>query len=98
MVSRSIGQYAPSDNERVRDQTDVGVGLNGDVIFLPEGNVSFRLADEFIRDARPANFESTRNLNRDYNHFTGGMTVQPVGRTISVGARYEAYVGVSAAF
>jgi len=78
-----------SDNERVRDQTDVGVGLNGDVIFLPEGNVSFRLSDEFIRDARPANFESTKNLNRDYNHFTGGVSVQPVGRTISVGARYE---------
>ena len=78
-----------SDNESVRDQTDIGVGLNGDVIFLPEGNVSFRLTDEFIRDARPANFESTHNLNRDYNHFTGGMMVQPVGRTISVGARYE---------
>ena len=78
-----------SDNEKVRDQTDVGVGLNGDVVFLPEGNVSFRLSDEFIRDARPANFESTKNLNRDYNHFTGGVTLQPQGRTISVGARYE---------
>lgn len=78
-----------SDKETVRDQTDVGVGLNGDVVFLPEGNVSFRLADEFIRDARPTNFESTNNLNRDYNHFTGGVTLQPQGRTISVGARYE---------
>lgn len=78
-----------SDNERVRDQTDVGVGLTGDVVFLPEGNVSFRLSDQFLRDARPVNFESTRNLNRDYNHFTGGIMVQPQGRTISVGARYE---------
>jgi len=78
-----------SDNERVRDQTDVGVGLNGDVIFLPAGNVSFRLSDKFLRDASPANFESTKNLNRDYNHFMGGVTLQPQGRTISVGARYE---------
>jgi hypothetical protein len=78
-----------SSNEAVQDQTDVGVGLNGDVVFLPEGDFSVRLADEFLRDARPANFETTRNLNRDYNHFTGGGTLQPQGRTISVGARYE---------
>ena len=78
-----------SDKEKVREQTDVGVGLNGDVVFLPEGNVSFRLSDQFLRDARPANFESTHNLNRDYNHFTAGGTLQPQGRTISVGARYE---------
>jgi hypothetical protein len=78
-----------SDNERVRDQTDVGVALNGDVVFLPEGDFSVRLSDEFIRDARPRNFESSGNLNRDYNHFLVGGTLQPQGRTISVGARYE---------
>ena len=78
-----------SDNERVRDQTDVGVGLNGDVVFLPQGDFSVRVEDDFLRDARPHNFESTGNLNRDYNHFLGGATFQPQGRTISVGARYE---------
>jgi len=78
-----------SDNEDVRDQTDVGVGVNGDVVFLPQGDFSVRLSDEFLRDARPHNFESTGNLNRDYNHFLAGGTLQPQGRTISFGARYE---------
>ena len=78
-----------SDNEEVRGQSDVGVALNGDVIFLPHGDVSFRLTDDFVRDTRPRNFESTGNLNRDFNHFTAGFMVQPQGRTISAGARYE---------
>ena len=78
-----------SSNDRVQDQTDVGVGLNGDVTFLPQGDFAVRLSDEFIRDARPHNFESTGNLNRDYNHFMAGGMLQPQGRTISVGARYE---------
>jgi hypothetical protein len=78
-----------SSNDNVQDQTDVGVGLNGDVTFLPQGDFAVRLSDEFIRDARPHNFESTGNLNRDYNHFMAGGTLQPQGRTISVGARYE---------
>ncbi len=78
-----------SDNENVTDQTDLGIGLNGDVVFLPQGDFSVRLTDDFIRDARPHNFESTGNLNRDYNHFTGGAMIQPQGRTISFGARYE---------
>jgi hypothetical protein len=78
-----------SSNDNVQDQTDVGVGANGDVTFLPQGDFAVRLADEFLRDARPHNFESTGNLNRDYNHFMAGGTLQPQGRTISVGARYE---------
>jgi hypothetical protein len=78
-----------SDDERIRDQTDVGVGVDGSVIFNPHGDVALGLNDKFLRDTRPTNFESTRNLNRDYNHFTGGVTYQPQGRTITVGARYE---------
>lgn len=78
-----------SDKETVRDQSDVGVGLDGNVTFFPKGDFALTLDDSFLRDTRPRNFESTGNLNRDYNHFTGGARFQPQGRTISVGARYE---------
>ena len=77
-----------SDNEKIQDQTDVGVGVDGNVIFNPQGNVALSLDERFLRDTRPTNFESTRNLNRDYNQFAAGVTLQPQGRTISVGARY----------
>jgi hypothetical protein len=78
-----------ADDEEVRDQSDLGVELNGDVIFNPHGDVAAQLQDNFLRDARPTNFESVNNLNRDYNHFMGGVRFQPQGRTISFGARYE---------
>jgi hypothetical protein len=78
-----------SDNEKIQDQTDVGVGLDGAVTFNPQGNVAVWLDDKFLRDTRPVNFESTRNLNRDYNQFNAGVTLQPQGRTITVGARYQ---------
>jgi hypothetical protein len=78
-----------TDNEAAREQSDVGVALDGDVVFLPHGDVSFRVTDEFVRDTRPRNFESTGNLNRDFNHFTTGVTLQPQGRTISAGIRYS---------
>lgn len=78
-----------TDNEAAREQSDLGVALNGDVVFLPHGDVSFRVTDDFVRDTRPRNFESTGNLNRDFNHFTTGFMVQPQGRTISAGLRYS---------
>lgn len=78
-----------TDNEAAREQSDLGVALDGDVVFLPHGDVSFRVTDEFVRDTRPRNFESTGNLNRDFNHFTTGFMVQPQGRTISAGIRYS---------
>ena len=78
-----------SDNERVTDQSDIAGAAEGNVNFLPQGDVSFSLDDQFIRDARPRNFETFGNLNRIYNHFKAGFKVQPGGRTLSVGARYE---------
>lgn len=78
-----------TDNEAAREQSDVGVALDGDVTFLPHGDVSFSVTDQFVRDTRPRNFESTGNLNRDFNHFSTGMMVQPQGRTISAGVRYS---------
>jgi hypothetical protein len=82
-----IGYLA--DDEQVRDQTDVGVAADGNVVFNPHGDVAFWLDDRFVRDTRPTNFESVNNLNRDYNHFVAGLRFQPQGRTVSVGARYE---------
>ncbi len=83
-----LNAYA-SDNDAVRDQTDVGVAFDGSVIFNPHGDVAGQIDDTFLRDTRPHNFESTGNLNRDYNHALASLTFQPQGRTISVGARYE---------
>jgi hypothetical protein len=78
-----------SDNEQAQDQSDVAGAAEAHITAFPQGDVAFSVDDLFIRDARPKNFESTGNLNRDYNHFQGGVTLQPQGRSVSLGARYE---------
>lgn len=78
-----------SGNDRVRDQSDVGVGLQGHMVAFPEGDLSFLAQDVFVRDARPRNFESFGNLNRDYNHLTAALRYRPGGRALSFAVRYE---------
>jgi hypothetical protein len=78
-----------SGNDRVRDQSDIAGSLDGHLIAFPEGDVSFLLDDTFVRDARPKNFETFGNLNRDWNHFQAAVKYQPGGRALSFAARYE---------
>jgi hypothetical protein len=78
-----------SSNSRVRDQSDVGVALDGHLAAFPQSDFSPFLDDTFVRDARPKNFETSGSLNRDYNHLRAGFMFRPGGRALGFGARYE---------
>ena len=79
----------PSTNERARKQTDFAGGLDGQVIINPGGQFTVAIADQFLRDAQPHNFESFGNLNRDYNHGEIGAMYKPGAGVLGFGLRYE---------
>jgi hypothetical protein len=83
-----------TNEERTRDQRNVDVNAIGNLVFFPQGNVSFTLNDKFQRVGRPTNFESSQNLDRDINHFTAEMMIQPRGHNISGGPRYENIIDI----
>jgi hypothetical protein len=78
-----------TSNDRARDQRNLDANAHANLTFFPLGNVSFALSDKFQRIGRPTNFESTRSLDRDVNHFKAEMIIQPRGHNISGGPRYE---------
>ncbi|HWM88451.1 MAG TPA: hypothetical protein VNO33_21495 [Kofleriaceae bacterium] len=78
-----------SSNDRARDQRNLDAEAHANLVFFPQGNVAFGLSDKFERVGRPTNFESTRRLDRDVNHFKAEMIIQPRGHNISGGPRYE---------
>src|SRR5262249_20970828 len=78
-----------SGNSDVRAQRDLGIGLNVAAMAFPGQKWSFAVTDDFVRDTRPTNFESTSNLNRDINHLALAMLLQPPGRTLFGDLRYE---------
>lgn len=78
-----------SSSARVRAQRNLDANVHGGVTFNPEGTVAFELADQFARQARPTNFESSEQLTRDRNHFFAEGRYQPGGRMLKFGLRYE---------
>lgn len=78
-----------TSNDRARDQRNLDAQAQAALTFFPQGNVAFALSDQFQRIGRPTNFESTRDLDRDVNHFKAELTIQPRGHNISGGPRYE---------
>jgi hypothetical protein len=81
-------EYLTSD-ETARDQRNLDAQAKAALTLFPLGNVAFAFTDQFQRIGRPTNFESTRDLDRDVNHFKAEMTIQPRGHNISGGPRYE---------
>jgi hypothetical protein len=78
-----------SSNERARAQRDLDVNALAGVTFNPRGTLAFALRDEFTRATRPTNFESSKDLDRDINHFEAEALYHPGGRMITISARYE---------
>jgi len=77
-----------SSNSDARGQRNLGADAAVDATFFPQGSVKFRLADKFVRVARPVNFESDQHLDRDINQASAELTIQPRGRTLSGSLRY----------
>ncbi len=78
-----------TSNDRARDQRNLDANAHANLTLFPLGNVAFGLSDKFERIGRPTNFESTRSLDRDVNHFKAELIIQPRGHNISGGPRYE---------
>ena len=76
-------------NDAAQAQRDLGVAANAALNAFPQGKVSFLLADDFVRDVRPRNFESTGDLDRDINTFRAAITARPGGGAIALSLRYE---------
>jgi hypothetical protein len=55
----------------------------------PQRVVSFVLAEHFVRDTQPRNFEDTGRLGRIVNKFKAGVDVHPGNRALKFAARYE---------
>lgn len=87
--SRFTYQEFLTDNDAARAQRDVAISANADVRFFPESTFTFGISDSFTRDTRPRNFESSESLDRDVNHLRVDAGVQPGGRALYIGARYE---------
>src|SRR5262245_60372057 len=78
-----------TSNDNARSQRNLDVNALADVKFMPQGNVSFELNDQFQRIGRSTNFESDEHLDRDVNNFMAGLTIQPRGHNISGGPYYK---------
>lgn len=78
-----------SGGEAARAQRNLGLDANVHLRAFPEGKVTFRLDDRFIRDTRPLNQENTGNLNRLVNDFAIGVDFQPGERAIKAGLGYR---------
>ncbi len=83
-----------SGRKTVADQSGFGLGGHLKLTAFPKGTVAFHVQDTFNRYLRPANFETTSDLNRDINHLRLGMVYQPGGRALMAGLRYENTIDV----
>jgi hypothetical protein len=73
----------------VRAQRNLAADLKGQVTVAPQGKVAFSAEDHFIRDTRPTNFESSDHTNRIINDLGLGLMVQPGGRTLRGGVKWQ---------
>ena len=78
-----------SAHETVRSQRTLGADLRGRLEVLPESLVAFHVDEQFVRDTRPTNFESTDQNNRISNTLELGLKVQPGGRTMNGQLRWR---------
>jgi hypothetical protein len=78
-------QYLSGDDV-ISNQSDLGIGLNADAKFNPQGKVTFGIRDSFVRSVNPG--QSLReDLDRDRNELTANLAVRPGGGAI------EGYLG-----
>lgn len=81
-------------NDRAQSQRDLAIGAELHALIFPKGTVAFSIDNNFVRDTRPTNFESSEGLDRDVNHLKLAMIYQPGGRALTGAVRYENRIDV----
>ena len=76
-------------NYSISQQSNLSGGLDAHVESNPEGQVSFFVDNNLVRDNRPRNFVSTGQLSRWNNQFQGGARYRPGNGALDFSLRYE---------
>jgi hypothetical protein len=91
---RMIGQEYLTSNDNVDAQHNIAGGANVHLLVFPQQTWQFGVDDDYVRDNRPTNFESTGNLNRDINNLQLRLRYAPEGRALSGAVRYANTIDV----
>lgn len=92
--ARIIGQEYLSTNDRVDAQHNIAGGLNAHGVVFPHRTWQFAFDEDYVRDTRPTNFESSNNLDRDINNIALALIYGPQGRALSGMLRYTNRIDV----
>jgi hypothetical protein len=78
-----------SGNDRVTAQRDLGIAARIRGLVYPQHTFTFSFEDEFVREIRPTNYESSYDVDRDVNRLKLELGFQPGGRRIGAALRYQ---------
>lgn len=81
-----------SGNEDVRAQRDVRGSVSAQAVLNPRGTWALIGDNQFLRDVRPTNFESSQDVDRNINWFKLQLNFQPAGRNLHGSLRYENFL------
>jgi hypothetical protein len=91
---RVIGQEYLSSSDDIGAQHNIAGGLNIHGLVFPKQTWQFQFDDDYIRDTRPTNYESSGNLDRDINNLGLQLRYAPEGRALSGALRYQNLIDV----
>ncbi len=91
---RVVGQEYLTSNDNVGAQHNIAGGLSLHGLVFPHRTWRFGFDDDYIRDNRPTNYESSGNLNRDINSLQLAILYAPEGRALSGALRYSNRIDV----
>lgn len=83
-----------SNNSDARSQRNLGIGARAHLGVTPQGTFAGYVDDDFIRDTRPPNYETTGNVLRDINKVRVMGVFQPGGRALTAKLRFVNVVDV----
>ena len=86
---RFIGQEYLTGDPNIDAQHNISGGANVHAWVFPQRTWRFGIDDDYIRDNRPTNFESSALINRDINHLQLQLRYAPEGRALSGAIRYQ---------
>ncbi len=77
-----------SSNDNVQAQRDLGLQLSAQGIVFPKRTLQFAFSDDFRREIRPVNFESSEDVDRDINRIGLQLRYRPRNRTLHGSLQY----------
>ncbi len=78
-----------SSVDAVQAQRDIALAALARGLVFPKRTWQFAFSEEFRRENRPVNFESSDNVDRDLNRIGLELRFRPEGRTVTGALRYS---------